>query len=79
MITPLQPEKFFTGQWTGKGEFRMHSLMRLLVPDQTIRYKGYTTWLTDELWMATEEFLLPAQVQPTERRSSRSSSRGGFT
>jgi hypothetical protein len=58
MITPLQPEKFFTGQWTGKGEFRMHSILRLVVPDQTVQYKGYTDWLTDNLWMATEEFRL---------------------
>ena len=58
MITPLQPKKVFTGQWAGKGEFRMHSILRLLVPDQSIQYTGRTSWLTDDLWMATEEFRL---------------------
>jgi len=58
MITPLQPDRFFTGLWTGRGEFRLHSILRLFVRDQTVDYRGSTTWLSDRLWMATEQFQL---------------------
>jgi hypothetical protein len=58
VITPLEPEKFFMGVWTGKGQFRPRSLLRLFVPDQSVEYEGRTTWLTDSLWMATERFAL---------------------
>ncbi len=58
MISPLEPTKFFKGIWTGKGEFRPRSLLRLFIPDQAVEYRGITIWLTDTLWMAQEEFRL---------------------
>jgi hypothetical protein len=58
MVTPLQIRDFFSGVWTGTGEFRLHSVLRLLVPNQAVRYQGRTTWLSDTLWKATEEFTL---------------------
>jgi hypothetical protein len=58
MITPLHPKEFFAGIWLGKGEFRLRSFLHWLVPNQTVEYQGRTTWLSDTLWMATEEFRL---------------------
>ena len=58
MITPLQPKEFFTGLWLGKGEFRLHSVLHWFVPDQHVEYQGRTTWLSDKLWVASEEFRL---------------------
>jgi hypothetical protein len=66
MITPLQPEKFFTGLWSGKGEFRLHSILRLYARDQAVEYRGTTAWLSESLWMATEEFRL-SQARPMAR------------
>jgi len=56
MITPLHPEEFFTGIWLGKGEFCLRSFLHWFVPNQAVEYQGWTTWLSDTLWMATEEF-----------------------
>jgi hypothetical protein len=58
MVTPLQTRDFFSGVWTGTGEFRLHSMLRLFVPNQSVSYHGQTTWLADTLWKATEEFAL---------------------
>jgi hypothetical protein len=58
MLTPLQIRDFFTGVWTGMGEFCLHSVLRLFVPNQAVRYQGQTTWLSDTLWKATERFTL---------------------
>jgi hypothetical protein len=58
MVTPLQTRDFFTGLWIGTGEFRLHSVLRLFVPNQVVSYQGQTTWLSDTLWKATEEFTL---------------------
>jgi hypothetical protein len=66
MITPLQPRAFFKGFWQGKGEFRLHSILHWFIPDQQVEYQGTTTWLSDSLWMASEEFRL-SQVGPTSR------------
>ncbi len=66
MITPLQPGEFFTGVWHGTGEFRLHSILHWFVPDQHVEYQGQTTWLSDTLWMATEEFRL-SRAGPTSR------------
>jgi hypothetical protein len=58
VVTPLQPREFFTGVWTGKGEFHLHSVLRWFVPNQHVIYQGQTTWLSDKLWKATERFQL---------------------
>ena len=39
----------------GKGEFRLHSILRWLVPDQDVAYQGRTTRPSDTLWIVTEE------------------------
>jgi hypothetical protein len=66
LITPLQPQKFFSGLWLGKGEFRVHSVLSWFVPNQQVQYQGRTTALSDTLWMATEEFHL-SHAAPTSR------------
>jgi hypothetical protein len=66
MVTPLQPREFFTGVWSGRGEFCLHSVLRWFVPNQDVIYKGQTTWLSDTLWKATEEYQL-SHAGPTSR------------
>ena len=66
MITPLHPKLVFTGVWRGTGEFRLHSILHWFIPDQQVEYQGTTTWLSDTLWMASEQFQL-SQAGPTSR------------
>jgi len=58
MITPLQPREFFTGLWRGQGELCMRGILRWLVRNQQVRYQGRTTWLSEKVWIAAEEFHL---------------------
>lgn len=55
-ITPLQPKKFFTGIWKGEGELCPHPLLRLLMPEEQIRFSGQPIWLSDTLWVVKERF-----------------------
>ncbi len=58
MVTPLQHWLFFKGIWRGKGQFRLHGLLRFFVPDQTIDYIGRTHWFSDDFWISEEDFTL---------------------
>lgn len=58
MITPLSPEKFFTGIWRGKGEFHLHSFLRMFVPNQTVEYQGTTRRYSNDFWVSKEIFRL---------------------
>ncbi len=56
MITPLQPEKFFTGIWQGEGELSPHPLFRWVMPKDHIRFLSQPIWLSDKIWVVKERF-----------------------
>lgn len=50
-LTPLRPREFFGRPWSGHGEWRPHRWLRWLPGPRRLRFRSFTTWLTDELWL----------------------------
>lgn len=50
-LTPLQPREFFGTPWSGGGEWKPRPLLRRLPGPRRFRFRTFTTWLTDELWL----------------------------
>jgi hypothetical protein len=56
-ITPLEPKAFFTGIWTGDGELCPHPLVRWLFPKERFHLLSRPTWLSEDSWIVTEQFV----------------------
>lgn len=48
-LTPLRPREFFGRPWSGQGEWRPPLWLRWLPGPRRLRFRSFTTWLTDEL------------------------------
>jgi predicted DCC family thiol-disulfide oxidoreductase YuxK len=55
-VTPLQPEQFFQGVWTGDGELVIHPLLRWFAPSQRLRMTSEAVWLSDKAWVVKDRF-----------------------
>jgi hypothetical protein len=58
MVTPLQPQEFFAGTWTGQGKLTPVWTLRWLLPEEQVRLHSRATWLSETLWLVEEEFEL---------------------
>ena len=54
IVTPLQPRRFFSGQWDGDGEVLPHVLLRPLTPREPVRFSSSTEWLSDTVWIVKD-------------------------
>ena len=54
--TPLQPQKFFQGIWTGEGEVVPSLLLKWFVPRQRFYFSCQTHWLTETIWLVKEQY-----------------------
>jgi hypothetical protein len=50
-LSPLRPREFFGRPWSGHGEWRPARWLRWLLGPRRLRFRSFTTWLTDELWL----------------------------
>jgi hypothetical protein len=50
-FTPLRPREFFGSPWSGDGEWRPRAWLRWIIGRRRLRFRVFTTWLTDELWL----------------------------
>lgn len=55
-ITPLEPQKFFSGVWYGEGELIPSTLNSWLVQKEQILLQSRPIWLSDTIWMVEESF-----------------------
>jgi hypothetical protein len=50
-LTPLRPREFFGRPWSGHGEWKPRRWLRWLPGPRRLRFRSFTTWLSDELWL----------------------------
>jgi hypothetical protein len=53
--TPLSPREFFATPWEGTGEWQPLGLGRLLPQPRRLRFRSWTTPITDEAWLVHDE------------------------
>jgi hypothetical protein len=53
--TPLRPREFFSYPWVGEGEWIPRPWLRWLPLPRRFRFRTFTTWLSDELWVVHDE------------------------
>ena len=56
ILTPLEPQKFFSGFWHGEGELIPSRLNAWIVPREQIRFQSRPVWLSDTIWKVEESF-----------------------
>jgi hypothetical protein len=54
-LTPLRPREFFSCPWSGEGHWASPRWLRRLPLPRRLRFRTFTTWLTDELWVVHDE------------------------
>jgi hypothetical protein len=50
-LTPARPREFFRRPWSGRGEWRARRWLSWLPGPRLMRFRSFTTWLTDEVWL----------------------------
>ena len=50
-LTPARPREFFGRPWSGQGEWRPRPWLSWLPGPRRMRFRSFTTWLTDEVWL----------------------------
>jgi hypothetical protein len=51
----LRPREFFSRPWSGEGDWRPRYWLRRIAPPRRLRFRSFTTWLTEELWVVHDE------------------------
>jgi hypothetical protein len=54
--TPLDPQSFFTGIWSGEGDLLPSRLLRMVLPQEHFRYIGTMNWLSDSQWEVHDHY-----------------------
>jgi ribosomal protein S18 acetylase RimI-like enzyme len=50
-LTPLHVREFFGRPWSGEGEWKPRPWLAWLPGPRRLRFRSFTTWLTDEVWL----------------------------
>jgi hypothetical protein len=54
-LSPLRPREFFDRPWSGEGEFIPARWLRWLPVPRRLRFRTFTTWLRDDVWIVHDE------------------------
>lgn len=50
-LTPARPREFFGRLGSGEGEWTPHRWLSWLPGPRRLRFRSFTTWLTDDVWL----------------------------
>jgi hypothetical protein len=54
-MSPLRPRELFSPPWSGEGRFTALPWLQRLAPSRRLRFRTFTTWLTEELWLVHDQ------------------------